>query len=136
MSGGVAPAFSSGAIEIEICVFAQEGLISYPCTDELLVEALRRGAKLIGLGHKKDKAIRVWDLRLIRQHLKTLGLDWDSPDYPPADDQSNAAKPPQVKVLFGAPAITPTLTPEQRAIQAIEKYFRAVKDALPLDGKK
>ena len=36
------------AIDIEICVFPQEGLISYPGTDELLVEGLRRGAKVIG----------------------------------------------------------------------------------------
>jgi len=36
------------AIDIELCVFPQEGLISYPGTDELLVEALKRGAKVIG----------------------------------------------------------------------------------------
>jgi cytosine deaminase len=43
------------AINIEICVFPQEGLISYPCTDELLVEALKRGAKLIGGAPRYDK---------------------------------------------------------------------------------
>lgn len=42
------------AIDIEICVFAQEGLISYPGTDELLVEALRRGADLIGGAPRYD----------------------------------------------------------------------------------
>ncbi len=42
------------AIDIEICVFAQEGLISYPGTDELLVEGLRRGAKLIGGAPRYD----------------------------------------------------------------------------------
>ena len=31
------------AIDIEICAFPQEGLISYPGTDALLVEALKRG---------------------------------------------------------------------------------------------
>lgn len=36
------------AIDIEICVFPQEGLINNPGTDELLVESLRRGARLVG----------------------------------------------------------------------------------------
>ena len=43
------------AIDIEICAFAQEGLISYPGTDELLVESLKRGAKLIGGAPRYDK---------------------------------------------------------------------------------
>ena len=36
------------AIDIEVCVFPQEGLLNNPGTDELLVEAMRRGAHLIG----------------------------------------------------------------------------------------
>jgi cytosine deaminase len=43
------------AIEIEICVFPQEGLVSYPGTDELLVEGLKRGAKVIGGAPRYDK---------------------------------------------------------------------------------
>jgi cytosine deaminase len=43
------------AIEIEICAFPQEGLISYPGTDELLVEALRRGARVIGGAPRYDR---------------------------------------------------------------------------------
>jgi cytosine/creatinine deaminase len=43
------------AIDIEICAFPQEGLISYPGTDELLVEALRRGAKVIGGAPRYDR---------------------------------------------------------------------------------
>ena len=42
------------AIEIEICVFPQEGLISFPGTDELLVEGLRRGAKVLGGAPRYD----------------------------------------------------------------------------------
>src|SRR5215468_11192226 len=42
------------AIDIEICVFPQEGLTNYPGTDELLVEALRRGAKVIGGAPRYD----------------------------------------------------------------------------------
>src|SRR4029077_14467648 len=42
------------AIDIEICVFPQEGLISYPGTDELLGEGLKRGAKVIGSAPRYD----------------------------------------------------------------------------------
>jgi cytosine/creatinine deaminase len=42
------------AIDIEICVFPQEGLISYPGTEELLIEGLKRGAKVIGGAPRYD----------------------------------------------------------------------------------
>jgi cytosine deaminase len=42
------------AIDIEICVFPQEGLTNYLGTDELLVEALRRGAKVVGGAPRYD----------------------------------------------------------------------------------
>ena len=42
------------AIDIEICVFPQEGLTNYPGTDELLVEGLRRGARVIGAAPRYD----------------------------------------------------------------------------------
>ena len=42
------------AIDLEICVFPQDGLTNYPGTDELLVEALRRGAKVIGGAPRYD----------------------------------------------------------------------------------
>src|SRR6202012_4463780 len=32
------------AVDVEICVFPQEGLTNYPGTEELLIEGLRRGA--------------------------------------------------------------------------------------------
>lgn len=36
------------ALDLEICVFPQEGLTNYPGTEELLIEGLRRGARTIG----------------------------------------------------------------------------------------
>ena len=42
------------AIDIELCVFPQEGLINYPGTDALLVEGLKRGAKVIGAAPRYD----------------------------------------------------------------------------------
>jgi len=42
------------AIDIEICVFPQDGLTNYPGTDELLVEALKRSAKAVGGAPRYD----------------------------------------------------------------------------------
>jgi cytosine deaminase len=36
------------AIDVEVCVFPQEGMTNYPGTEELLIEGLRRGARTIG----------------------------------------------------------------------------------------
>ena len=36
------------AMDVELCVFPQEGLTNYPGTEELLIEGLRRGARAIG----------------------------------------------------------------------------------------
>ena len=42
------------AIDIEICVFPQEGLTNYPGTDELLIDGLKRGAKAVGGAPRYD----------------------------------------------------------------------------------
>jgi cytosine/creatinine deaminase len=42
------------AIDIEVCVFPQEGLTNYPGTDELLVDGLKRGAKAVGGAPRYD----------------------------------------------------------------------------------
>ena len=42
------------AIDIEICVFPQEGLTNNPGTDDLLVEGLKRGAKVVGGAPRYD----------------------------------------------------------------------------------
>ncbi|MDQ0314474.1 amidohydrolase family protein [Amorphus orientalis] len=44
----------SWAIDIEVCVFPQEGLLNYPGTDELMVEAMKRGAKVVGAAPYTD----------------------------------------------------------------------------------
>jgi cytosine deaminase len=42
------------AIDLEICVFAQDGLTNSPGTDELLKEGLRRGARAVGGAPRYD----------------------------------------------------------------------------------
>jgi serine/threonine protein kinase/WD40 repeat protein len=47
------------------------------------------------------KAIHIWDLRAIRERLKVMGLDWDWPEFPPADHQALATDVAKVNVLPG-----------------------------------
>lgn len=42
------------AIDIEICIFPQEGLLNNPGTDALMVEALSRGGKVVGAAPYTD----------------------------------------------------------------------------------
>src|SRR5215208_7595462 len=42
------------AIDIQICIFPQEGLLNNPGTDELMVEALKRGGKVVGAAPYTD----------------------------------------------------------------------------------
>src|ERR1043166_9999669 len=42
------------AIDLEICVFPQEGLLNNPGTDELMVQALKRGCRVVGAAPYTD----------------------------------------------------------------------------------
>ncbi len=45
----------------------------------------------------RTRMVHVWDLRLVRQRLATMGLDWDLPPYAPAD--ASVATPLRVDVV-------------------------------------
>jgi cytosine/creatinine deaminase len=69
------------AIEIELCVFPQEGLTNNPRADELLVQALKRGARVIGAApnYDPDKAgqiHRIFDLA--REYDTDIDMHLDS----------------------------------------------------------
>ena len=64
------------AIDIELCVFPQEGLTNNPGTDELMVEGLRRGAKAVGAapGYDTDHAGQI---RRVFELAREYGVDID-----------------------------------------------------------
>ena len=64
------------AIDIEMCVFPQEGLISFPGTDELLIESLRRGAKVIG-GAPRYDTDEAGQIRRIFELAREFDVDID-----------------------------------------------------------
>ncbi|HUJ99503.1 MAG TPA: amidohydrolase family protein [Stellaceae bacterium] len=79
------------AIDLELCVFPQEGLTNYPGTDALLVEGLKRGAKVIGAAPRYDtdhagQITRIFELARefdvdIDMHLD-FGNTPEAPDIP------------------------------------------------------
>jgi cytosine/creatinine deaminase len=46
------------AIDLQICVFPQEGLLNNPGTDQLMVEALKRGCRVVGAAPYTDSSPR------------------------------------------------------------------------------
>ena len=64
------------AIDIEICVFPQDGLTNYLGTDELLVEGLERGARAIG-GAPRYDADPAGQIRRIFELAREYDVDTD-----------------------------------------------------------
>jgi cytosine deaminase len=64
------------AIDIELCVFPQEGLTDNPGTDELMVEALKRGAKVVGAAPNYDSD-HAGQIRRIFELAREFGVDID-----------------------------------------------------------
>jgi len=60
------------AVDVEICVFPQEGLTNYPGTEELMREALGSGARVVGAAPYTDP-----DPRLQIERVFRMALDFD-----------------------------------------------------------
>jgi cytosine deaminase len=77
------------AMDIEICVFPQEGLTNYPGTEELLIEGLRRGARVIG-GAPRYDSDEAGQIRRIFELAREFDVDIDIHlDVGPTADQMN-----------------------------------------------
>ena len=73
------------AIDIELCVFPQEGLTNNRRSDELLVQALKRGARVIGAAPNYDpdkpgQIRRIFDLA--REYHADIDMHLDSGNSP------------------------------------------------------
>ncbi len=64
------------AIDIEICIFPQEGLLNNPGTDELMVEALRSGGSVVGAAPYTDSDPH-GQIDRIFEMARELGIDID-----------------------------------------------------------
>jgi cytosine deaminase len=64
------------AIDIEICVMPQEGLLNNPGTDELMVAALRNGARVVGAAPNYDSD-RAGQIRRVFEMAREFDVDID-----------------------------------------------------------
>lgn len=64
------------AIDIEICVMPQEGLLDNPGTDELMVAALRNGARVVGAAPNFDRD-RAGQIRRVFEIAREFDVDID-----------------------------------------------------------
>jgi len=64
------------AIDIEICIFPQEGLLNNPGTDELIVEALKKGGSVVGAAPYTDSSPH-GQIDRIFEIAREFGIDID-----------------------------------------------------------
>lgn len=90
------------------------------------------------------KALYVWDLRLIRQQLKAMGLDWDWPEFPPAPaaekpvtsitvDTGDLGDPREDVALYSLSLALQPINPEaylrrSRAWSRLQQHQQAIAD--------
>ncbi len=81
-------------------------------------------------------AVQVWDLRLIRQQLVAMGLDWNHDDYPPAPLPETDG-PLQAIVLLGdlAAALPQTTGTRELRMRAAIAHYRLLVAAKPEDAQ-
>jgi cytosine deaminase len=74
------------AIDIEICIFPQEGLTNNPGTDELMVEALKRGGRVVGAAPYTDSNARA-QMDRVFEMAREFDIDIDMHlDFAPTPD--------------------------------------------------
>jgi cytosine deaminase len=116
----------SWAIDIEICVFPQDGLTNYPGTDELLIEGLERGARAIGGAPRYDtdpdgQIRRIFDLA--REYDVDIDIHLDVGNTPEAMNIDLVCELTEQyrrggRVVVGHMAKLSTMPPHQVAILA------------------
>ncbi len=94
--------FSQRLVELVDATTGQE-LATLPAPNQLLISGMcfSPDGSQLAVSCYNFHTIQLWDLRLIRQQLAAMHLDWDLPPCPPADP-TQAAGPLKVTVVPGA----------------------------------
>jgi cytosine deaminase len=126
------------AVDIELCVFPQEGLTNNPGTDELIVQSLKRGAKVIGAAPSFDtdpsaQIRRIFDLA--REYNVDIDMHVDFGNSPEAMDVDLICELTEQfgwggRVAVGHATKLSTLTPDRQRIYA--KRFASAGVALTI----
>jgi WD40 repeat protein len=81
-----------------------------------------------------SQCLRAWDLRLIRQRLEALGLDWDAPPIPPA---ARPGPPLRLEVDLGTAGTSPAGGKPPAEVRCFTGHRGwAIRAALSADGKR
>jgi serine/threonine protein kinase/WD40 repeat protein/Tfp pilus assembly protein PilF len=130
-AGWVEPLFSPDARVIALCVSPEQVRLAEASTGRTIAHLSTLqplaatplafspdGARLIAKTNQKTAL--VWDLRRIRERLRTMDLDWDEPPLPPETSSPGAALPPirSVRVLGEALEPGARRTAELAAVEA------------------
>jgi len=119
------------AIDIELCVFPQEGLTDNPGTDELLVEALKRGARAVGAApnYDSDHAGQIRRIfGLARQFGVDIDMHLDSGNSPEAMDIHLVCELTEQYRLGGHVAVGHMTKMSALPLDAFEKQARRLAD--------
>jgi cytosine deaminase len=119
------------AIDIELCVFPQEGLTNNSGTDELLVEALKRGVRAIGAAPNYDpdhagQIRRIFELG--REFGVEIDMHLDSGDSPEAMDIHLVCELTEQYGLGGHVAVGHMSKMSAMPPEAFEKLARRLAD--------
>jgi WD40 repeat protein/tRNA A-37 threonylcarbamoyl transferase component Bud32 len=113
---GTMMAVSAGEFGVELLdADTGKSLAVLDQSEQLPVCFSRNGEQLVTIDH--TGANYLWDIRAIRQQLKTMKLDWDSPPLPQLSSEQNLL-PLTVAVL---PAATGTASTGQEAQSSAER---------------
>jgi cytosine deaminase len=119
------------AIDIELCVFPQEGLSDNPGTDELIVEALKRGAKAVGAApnYDSDHAGQIRRIfEMAREFDVDIDMHLDSGNSPEAMDIDLVCDLTECYGLGGHVAVGHMTKMSAMPLDAFEKQARRLAD--------
>jgi serine/threonine protein kinase/WD40 repeat protein/tetratricopeptide (TPR) repeat protein len=84
------------------------------------------GTKFIASTNRKTALL--WDLRGIRARLRTMGLDWDQPPFPPERDAATAEVPPPVRSIRVVGEVLEPAARRAADLAALEERLRSDPD--------
>jgi cytosine/creatinine deaminase len=120
------------AIDVEVCVFPQEGLTDNPRSDALLVEGLKRGAKVIGAAPNYDvdhagQVRRIFDLA--REFDVDIDMHLDSGNSPEEMDIHQVCELTEKYGLGGRVAVGHMCKLSTMPIADLKALARRIADA-------
>ena len=120
------------AIDIEVCVFPQEGLTNNPRSDALLVEGLQRGARVIGAAPNYDtdhagQVRRIFDLA--REFDIDIDMHLDSGNSPEEMDIHQVCELTEKYKLGGRVAVGHMCKLSTMRPDALQALARRIADA-------